>query len=55
MSLKLNVGLSKKLGLADYSSIVARGENLSISLVGVTDLMLPEPDGPLIADFKTTS
>jgi hypothetical protein len=33
----------------------ATGENLGIPLVGIMDLVLPDPDGPLIADFKTTS
>ena len=31
------------------------GENLGIPLVGIMDLVLPGTDGPLIADFKTTS
>jgi putative RecB family exonuclease len=31
------------------------GENLGIPLVGIMDLVLPDLDGPLIADFKTTS
>ena len=31
------------------------GENLGVPLVGVMDLVLPEPNGPVIADFKTTS
>ena len=33
----------------------ATGENLGIPLVGIMDLVLPDPDGPLIADFKTTA
>lgn len=33
----------------------ATGENLGIPLVGIMDLVLPDRDGPLIADFKTTS
>ena len=33
----------------------ASGENLGIPLVGIMDLVLPERDGPLIADFKTTA
>lgn len=31
------------------------GENLGVPLVGIMDLVLPDPDGPLIVDFKTTS
>jgi putative RecB family exonuclease len=31
------------------------GENLGIPLVGIMDLVLPGPDGPVIADFKTTA
>ena len=31
----------------------ASGENLGIPLVGIMDLVLPDPEGPLIADFKT--
>lgn len=31
------------------------GENLGIPLVGVVDLVLPEIEGPVITDFKTTS
>jgi putative RecB family exonuclease len=31
------------------------GENLGIPLVGIMDLVLPDHDGPLIADFKTTA
>ena len=31
------------------------GENLGIPLVGIMDLVLDEPAGPLIADFKTTA
>lgn len=31
------------------------GENLSIPLVGVMDLVLPEVAGPVITDFKTAS
>ena len=31
------------------------GENLGVPLVGIMDLVLPDHDGPLIADFKTTS
>ena len=31
------------------------GEDLGIPLVGVMDLVLPDPDGPVIADFKTTA
>lgn len=33
----------------------ATGEDLGISLVGIVDLVLPEPGGPLIADFKTVA
>ncbi len=33
----------------------ANGENLGIPLVGIVDLVLDEPAGPLIADFKTTA
>ena len=33
----------------------ASGENLGIPMVGVMDLVLDETDGPVIADFKTTS
>jgi hypothetical protein len=31
------------------------GENLGIPLVGVIDLVLPEPDGAVITDFKTAA
>ena len=31
------------------------GEDLGIPLVGIVDLILPTDDGPLIADFKTSS
>ncbi len=31
------------------------GEDLGIPLVGIVDLVLPTDEGPLIADFKTTS
>jgi hypothetical protein len=31
------------------------GEDLRIPLVGVMDLVLPEPEGPVITDFKTTA
>ena len=31
------------------------GENLGVPLVGILDLVLPDPGGPLIADFKTTA
>lgn len=31
------------------------GENFGLSLVGVLDLVLPGPAGPVIRDFKTTS
>jgi hypothetical protein len=33
----------------------ASGEHLGIPLVGIMDLVMPEPAGPLIADFKTTA
>jgi hypothetical protein len=33
----------------------ATGEDLGIPLVRVMDLLLREPAGPLIADFKTTA
>jgi hypothetical protein len=33
----------------------ATGEDLGMPLVGVMDLVLPDSDGPLIADFKTTA
>jgi hypothetical protein len=31
------------------------GEDFGIPLVGIIDLILPETDGPVIADFKTTA
>jgi putative RecB family exonuclease len=31
------------------------GENLGLPLVGVIDLVLPAPEGPVIADFKTAA
>jgi hypothetical protein len=31
------------------------GENLGLPLVGVMDLVLPAPDGPVITDFKTAA
>src|SRR5262249_21360722 len=31
------------------------GENLGLALVGVMDLVLPAPEGPVIADFKTAA
>ncbi len=31
------------------------GENLGLPLVGVIDLVLPAPEGPLITDFKTAA
>ncbi len=33
----------------------ANGEDLGMPLVGIMDLVLPDTDGPLIADFKTTA
>ncbi len=33
----------------------ATGEDFGIPLLGVVDLVLDEPDGPLIADFKTSA
>jgi hypothetical protein len=33
----------------------ATGEDFGMPLVGVMDLVLPDSDGPLIADFKTTA
>ena len=33
----------------------ATGEDLGIPLLGIVDLVLPEADGPLIVDFKTTA
>jgi len=33
----------------------ASGENLGIPLVGIMDLVLDEPAGPLVVDFKTTA
>ncbi len=33
----------------------ATGENMGIPMVGIMDLVLDDLDGPLIADFKTTS
>jgi hypothetical protein len=33
----------------------ATGEDLGMPLVGIMDLVLPDGDGPLIADFKTTA
>ena len=33
----------------------ANGEDLGLPLVGVIDLVLAEPDGPVIADFKTAA
>ena len=33
----------------------ATGEDLGIPLVGIMDLILPDADGSLIADFKTTA
>ena len=33
----------------------ATGEDLGIPLVGIIDLLLPEPDGPVVVDFKTTA
>ena len=33
----------------------ATGENLGLPLVGVMDLVLDEPTGPLVCDFKTSS
>jgi hypothetical protein len=47
--------LAVEVGLEAPLVDPATGEDLGIPLVGIVDLILPEADGPLIADFKTTS